>query len=112
MQNEFKSWFKFYLTECNGTVRDFLHGQISDASKEAYGCRTRLNSANYTLVELSEWAKEMTAIAQDVMEDEFFDSQYCDYYDTLEYFEGCDLFPSVWDEIQNKLERGQLLPAT
>ena len=113
MSNSFKSWFKFYLTECTGTVRGFLAGQISDASKEAYGFRTRFNAASYTLVELAEWAKEMTAIAQDAAEDRFFDSQSQEAeFIAHEFYatQVSDWQNNCWEDIEAKLERGELLP--
>ena len=117
--NEFKSWFKFYLTECGGSVRDYYHDQISDDSKAAWGFRHRINANEFTLVELKAeanyWAlaaadayeREADAIEQEAFQAEVEASPYATAAGSYGYYQPEDC---PWDQITTTLERGDLLP--
>ena len=111
VQKRFATWFKGYCKN-GGSVRDFLYGQISDTSKECQGFRVRFNYSQTPLTDLNSEAKAWTAESQDVREDAFFDSQMDSEMAAYDYYIGldCDLVPNIWDEIETKLERSQLLP--
>jgi len=92
--------------------RQELINIISDFSKSATGCRCRGPFDHLTLLELQSDADYWVAAATR----EFEAAQDAEYYNAemaaYAYYVGvdCDMVPNQWDEIQNKLERGQLLP--